>query len=215
MRHRAANRAAAARLCMPDPRQRGGKQRLARTRPAYCSSVALSHGGADADRAVGAFDAIKARQPHNVEDDARPRHAHAQHGHQRLPAGENARVRTFVARAHRAPRRGSRRAHSRMPRVSRFTPRRLRALRFRSVQMRRKLRRRCRQIDSVERKRVGDRIGDADRRRHAIAFADAFGAERRERRRRFAMQDHRLGHFHRRRHEIVGEGAGQKAPSSA
>ncbi len=47
------------------------------------------------------------------------------------------------------------------------------------------LRRRQRQIDRVDAKRIGDRVGEADRRAHAIAFADAFGAERRERRRRF------------------------------
>ena len=50
---------------------------------------ALAHGGANADRAVGEFDAVKSGQPHDVEHNARPRHAHAQHRHQRLSAGED------------------------------------------------------------------------------------------------------------------------------
>jgi len=62
MRHRAANRAAIARLCMPDPRQRGGKKRLARNEVRVLLDVALSNGGADADCTFSAFDAIKARQ---------------------------------------------------------------------------------------------------------------------------------------------------------
>ena len=64
---------------------------------------------------------------------------------------------------------------------------------------------RQRQVDLGDAQRIRDRIGDAHRRAHAIAFADALGAERRERRRRLEMQDQRRGHFRRGRHQIVGE----------
>ena len=68
-----------------------------------------------------------------------------------------------------------------------------------------------RQVDLGDAERVRDRIGDAHRRAHAIALADALGAERRERRRRFEMQDQRRRHFGRGRHQIVGERAGDEA----
>ena len=70
-------------------------------------------------------------------------------------------------------------------------------------------------LDVGDAERIGDRIGDADRRRHAIAFADALGAERRERRRRLHVQDQRLRHFHGGRQQIVGERAGQEAAVGA
>ena len=41
----------------------------------------------------------------------------------------------------------------------------------------------------VDAERVGHRIGEADRRGHAVALADALGAERRERRRALDVQD--------------------------
>ncbi len=63
MRDRAANRAAIARLCMPDPRQRGGKKRLARKAVRVLLDVALYNGGGDADCTFSAFDAIEARRP--------------------------------------------------------------------------------------------------------------------------------------------------------
>ena len=51
----------------------------------------------------------------------------------------------------------------------------------------------------------------AHRRAHAIALADAFGAERRERATAtLEMQDQRRGHFGRGRHQIVGERAGDE-----
>ena len=72
-------------------------------------------------------------------------------------------------------------------------------------------RRRQRQRDVGDAERIGDRIGDAHRRRHAIAFADALCAERRERRRRLHVDDQRLRHLGGGRQQIVGERSRQKA----
>ena len=81
---------------MPDPRKRGGEKRLARNEVCVLLDVALSNGGTDADRPFGAFDTIKARQPHDIDDDAWSGHAHAKHGDQCLSAGEDARVSAFL-----------------------------------------------------------------------------------------------------------------------
>ena len=70
-------------------------------------------------------------------------------------------------------------------------------------------------VDIVDAKRIRDRIGDADRRRHAIAFADALCAERSKGRRRLHVEDLRLRHLGGGRQQIVGERARQKTPSSA
>ena len=59
--------------------------------------LALANRGADADGVVVDFDAIKSRDPHDVDHDARPRHAHAEERDERLPAGEDARVRAFLS----------------------------------------------------------------------------------------------------------------------
>src|SRR5690349_14701595 len=55
------------------------------------------------------------------------------------------------------------------------------------MNMRRKLRRRERQIDVGKPERVGHRIGDADWGAHAVALADALRAKRRKWRWRFQM----------------------------
>ena len=56
----------------------------------------LAHRSADADRAVADLYAIESGKPHDVDQDARPRHAHVKERNERLPAGENACVRTFL-----------------------------------------------------------------------------------------------------------------------
>ena len=67
-------------------------------------------------------------------------------------------------------------------------------------------------IDAIRAERVGDGVGEADRRGHAVALADSLRAERSHRARRVAVEDHRIGDFASRRHRIVDEGAGQEAP---
>ena len=59
---------------------------------------------------------------------------------------------------------------------------------------------------------IGDRIGDADGRGHAVAFAHTLGAERRYRAQGVAVEDERIGHLARGRHQVVGERAGEEAP---
>ena len=66
------------------------------------------------------------------------------------------------------------------------------------------------QVYFVEVERVRDRVGETDWRRHAIAFADAFGAEGREGRRAFEVQDTKVRYLGRSREQIVGQGAGQE-----
>ncbi len=73
------------------------------------------------------------------------------------------------------------------------------------------LRGRQRQIDVLDIERVGDGVGNAHRRAHAIALADALGAERRERRWRFHMQDEGRRHLHRGGRQVVRERAGEEA----
>ena len=68
-----------------------------------------------------------------------------------------------------------------------------------------------RKLDVLHAERVGDRVGDADRRRHAVALPDAFRSERRERRRRLHVKDDGIRHFDRGRQQVVGESAGQEA----
>ena len=75
---------------------------------------------------------------------------------------------------------------------------------------RRELCRHQRQLDVFDPQRIGDGVGDADRRRHAIAFADALRSQRREWRRRLHVENERIGHLRRGRQQIVGKAAGQK-----
>ena len=83
--------------------------------------------------------------------------------------------------------------------------------RFRTMHVRRQPRGQQRQRDIRQPQRVGDRVGDADRRGHAVALADALGAQRGERRRRLAVQDQRLRHLHRGRDQVIGQRAGEEA----
>ena len=96
MRDRAANSAATARLGMADPRQRRGKKRLARDQV----RVLLERAAAVSRRRRGSclrrLRCDQSRQLHDVDQHARPRHAHVEHRHQRLSAGENAGVAAFV-----------------------------------------------------------------------------------------------------------------------
>ena len=68
-----------------------------------------------------------------------------------------------------------------------------------------------RQLDVLHAERVGDRVGDADRRRHAVALPDPLRSERRERRRRLHVKDDGIRDFGRGRQQVVGERAGQEA----
>ena len=63
---------------------------------------------------------------------------------------------------------------------------------------------------TLRRQCVGDGIGYADRRRHAVALSDTFGTGQRQRRRRFDMQDIQGRDFQNGRHRIIREGACQK-----
>jgi len=82
---------------------------------------------------------------------------------------------------------------------------------FPRMNMRGELRRRERQVDLRKPECVGHRIGEAHWRAHAIPLPHALGPERREWRGRLHVQDHGPRHFHRGRHEIIGERAGEKA----
>ena len=75
----------------------------------------------------------------------------------------------------------------------------------------REFRRHQRQFEVRGPERIGNRVGDADRGRHAIAFADALRAERREWRRRLHVENDRIRYLRRRRQQVVREGSGQKA----
>src|SRR5262249_60727848 len=67
------------------------------------------------------------------------------------------------------------------------------------------------QVDVVEIERIGDGIGNAHGRAHAIALTDALGAQRRERRWRLHMQNEWGGYFHGGGDEIIGKRAGKEA----
>ena len=93
-------------------------------------------------------------------------------------------------------------------RFAQLGPRRLRVV---DADQRHHFRRRQRQTDIVDAERIGHGIRDARRRAHVVALAESLRAERRERRRRLQMHDHRIGHFARGRHQVVGERAGLEA----
>ena len=93
MRDRAADRAAAARLRMPDPRQRRGEQRLRLARAP--AAPAVRPGARRRRRRCASpltLDLLRAPATRMMSTRLRPRQAHVEHRHQRLPARDHARV---------------------------------------------------------------------------------------------------------------------------
>ena len=65
-------------------------------------------------------------------------------------------------------------------------------------------------MSATRRKRIRDGIGQANRRRHAVAFAHAFGPEWGQRRWGLDMQDLNIGDLVQGRHRVIGKGPRQK-----
>jgi len=57
---------------------------------------ALTNSSPDTNAGIVVLDLIKARRPHDVDDEARPGHAHVQHWDQGLPTGQDSGVRASL-----------------------------------------------------------------------------------------------------------------------
>ena len=119
VRDRAADRAAAARLRMPDPGQRGGEQRLALRKFGQASNCGLPHAAPTRMSSPSTRDRRRAPAARmmSITTFGRARRM-LSIGTSDLPAREDARVAAFAGERRRAPRRASRRGYSRTARAS-------------------------------------------------------------------------------------------------
>src|SRR6185437_16079766 len=92
MGDRAANGAAIARLVMADPGQRQRQQRRLVAQGGAQLERRLRHRSTDDQRALLDADLRQPREAADIDEELRAGEAHVEHGHERLAAGEDARV---------------------------------------------------------------------------------------------------------------------------
>ena len=201
MRHRAANRAFVAGLEMTDERQRAASngsflaRRSGQASRRFCVTAAPTSILPRRSQMVSssAIRAISTRIAGSAS-------AQIEHRHERLPAGQNTRL-VSVLGEHRdrlvdcigADIVERPRLHGPPPSISAWMRRGVAGT-----------------VHIPDTERISDGIGDACRHAHAIAFRQALGAERGQRRQRFLVQHLDVWDFAHRRHEIIGEGAGEE-----
>ena len=96
MRQRAADRAAVARLEMPDPRQRTRQQRRDAAQLGPAHQLVLRHRRADLELVTDELDRLEILVPADIDQHTWLHEPQVHHRHQRLPAGQHARVLTVL-----------------------------------------------------------------------------------------------------------------------